>query len=677
VNRRDLQANFLISVREDAYPLIGPRFKARIPNVYGNYLHLDFLDERAARDAVLEPIRAFNARLATNAPRFEIDTALVDAVLTQVRRGRVSIGDGGAPDVGATGPARVETAYLQLVMKRLWEEEVAAGSQRLRLETLGRLGGADRIVRGHLDDVMAKLPADQCDAAAAAFRYLVTSSGRKIALSSGELHEFSEAQAAPLERALEHLERERILRPIPSSESGGVARHEIYHDVLAPAILEWRRRHVEERTERGLVQARERAGRLEARNRRLATAVVALAALAVALALYLWAPKPVRRLELKTVDARFSVLGSRAADPRLVLIAVDDKTLQRFDPTDRPSTRRLPRAEYARMLERLGQDRPAVIALDVLFSSAGEPRGDQALLAAMRATRDRLVLAYRDFAVVQGSDGARAVRADLLGRPAAVRRTGAKTGFSGLPRDVDHRNRRADFVVDLVPDVKSTYESTTPANLSASTFAFAAADLVRRGALSRRVDDLPAASRRAWGGQSKRTTWIDYRGPSGTVRRVSALDVLEGRVASGVFRDKLVVIGVTSQATTDVHTTPFDAGRGMPGAEVQANALETMLRGEPLRDVPPLVDVIAIILLACLPAGAGLRRSGRVAAAAIAAVAVAFLAAAQLSFHAGWIVAVAMPLAALVTAASGVAALAAAGAVRRRAARSPSNGIPG
>jgi CHASE2 domain-containing sensor protein len=158
---------------------------------------------------------------------------------------------------------------------------------------------------------------------------------------------------------------------------------------------------------------------------------------------------------------------------------------------------------------------------------------------------------------------------------------------------------------------------------------------------------------------------------------LSALDVLEGRVASGVFRDKLVVIGVTSQATTDVHTTPFDAGRGMPGAEVQANALETMLRGEPLRDVPPLVDVIAIILLACLPAGAGLRRSGRVAAAAIAAVAVVFLAAAQLSFHAGWIVAVAMPLAALVTAASGVAALAAAGAVRRRAARSPSNGIPG
>ena len=94
INRRDLRANFLISVREDAYPQLGPRFKARIPNVYGNYLHLDFLDERAARDAILEPVNAFNERLPRRRARFEVEGALVDAVVEQVRRGRVTIGDG-------------------------------------------------------------------------------------------------------------------------------------------------------------------------------------------------------------------------------------------------------------------------------------------------------------------------------------------------------------------------------------------------------------------------------------------------------------------------------------------------------------------------------------------------------------------------------------------------------
>jgi CHASE2 domain-containing sensor protein len=709
VNRPDLRANFLISVREDAYPLIGHRFKARIPNVYGNYLHLDFLDEHAARAAVVEPVAAFNERLAADAPRFEIETALVDAVLEEVRRGRVMIGDDGAPDADLSGPGRIETAYLQLVMKRLWDEEVAAGSPRLRLETLRRLGGADTIVRGHLDDVLAKLSDDQRDAAAAAFRFLVTSNGRKIALSAEELSEFSDAASAPLEPTLEHLQRERILRPVPSPDAGGVARHEIYHDVLAPAIVDWRRRHGEERrrqeTERRLAQAGERARRLGVRNRRLSAAVIALAAVAVALALYLWDPEPVQRLELRTVDARFSVRGAEAPDPRLVLLAVDDRTLAR---RDSERTGILPRENYARILDRLRDDRPAVIALDVIFKGRQEPQGDRALLDAIRATNDRVVLAFDDFAVVTvdlrelenllrgisypaskadvvstaESNGAtqetlralqllkgeeftgpvqilksqdvavRTVRPELFGRPGAAEAMGVRTGFAGLPEDQDDGNRRTD------------YQVKTTASLSVHTFAFAAADVARDGAL--RPEELPAAPGRAVGDQSERTTWIDFRGPARTVRRVSAADVLAGRMEPGTFRDKRVVVGVTASGNTDMHDTPFDR---MRGPEIQANALDTIIREAPLRDAPPLLDILAIVLLAAVPALATLTRRPRLAVVAILAAALLFLAMVQLAFGAGWILAVVAPLAALLMATLGAAGLAAAGLVRARRAR--------
>jgi CHASE2 domain-containing sensor protein len=641
VNRRDLRANFLIAVREDAYSLIGSRFKARIPDVYGNYLHLDFLDEEAAREAVLEPVRAFNERLEADTPHFEVESALVDAVLEQVRRGRVNIGDGGAPDVETAGPARVETAYLQLVMKRLWDEEVAAGSHRLRLETLEHLGGADTIVHGHLDDVLAKLPEDQRDAAAAAFRFLVTSSGRKIALSSEELREFSDADGAALEPALEHLERERLVRPVPSEERGGVARHEIYHDVLAPAILDWRRRHVEEQrrteAEGRLAQARQRARRLEVRNRRLTSAVIALAAVAIGLALYLWDPEPVQRLELTTIDTRFSVRGSSAPDSRIVMIAVDDRTLKRFHAT-RPV---LPRGQYARMLERLRQDPPAVIALDVAFQGKQELRGDLALLDAMRVTRGRLVLPFVDFGVAAGI-----ARPELLGRSDTVERTGVTTGYAGLPDDRDGQERRADYEVAA--------ESSNQADVKMATFAFAAARVARRAGLSRHVNDVPTAKRRAWGGQTESTTWIDFRGPSGTFRRVSALDVLDGRVPARDFRNKAVVIGVVAHGSPDGHhRTPLDSA--MPGAEVQANALDTMLRGEPLRDVPQLLDILAIVLLASLPAVAALRWSAPATAAVIAALAVALLFGAQLAFQSGWMVAVVVPLVALTASTLGIA----------------------
>jgi WD40 repeat protein len=338
INRADLRAHFLISIREDAYPLIGPRFKARIPNIYGNYLHLDFLDERAGRDAILEPINALNGRLAAETPRYEAEPALVEAVLEQVRRGRVSIGGDGEAAVATAGRTGVETAYLQLVMKRLWDEEIAAGSQRLRLDTLRDLGGADTIVHGHLEDVMATLPEDQREAAAAAFRFLVTSSGRKIALSADELTEFSDAALAPLQPALAHLERERILRPVPASEPGGVGRHEIYHDVLAPAILAWYHRYETQRAARELAarerdEARRRWLRRLRRGLLLAGSVVV--AVVTVLALIAWRQSREARDQSRIATSRELAATSRAqlgTDPELgVLLAGEALRRHRTD----------------------------------------------------------------------------------------------------------------------------------------------------------------------------------------------------------------------------------------------------------------------------------------------------------------------------------------------------------
>jgi CHASE2 domain-containing sensor protein len=665
LNRADLRANFLISVREDAYSLIGSRFKSRIANVYGNYLHLDFLDERAARDAVLEPVKTFNGRLPADAPPFEVEPALVDAVLEQVRRGRVTIGDGGAPEVDATGPARVETAYLQLVMKRLWDEEIAAGSQRLRVDTLRRLGGADTIVHGHLDEVMDKLPADQRDAAAAAFRFLVTAGGRKIALSSEELREFSDVGSGPLEPALEQLERERILRPIPSSEPGGVARHEIYHDVLAPAILDWRRRHVEEQTERRLT-------RLEARNHRLGAAVIALTAVAVALALYLWNPTPVQRLELRTVDERFSVRGARAADPRPILITVDDKTLAALGPEKDGD---ISRGNYADLLDKVRKDSPAVIALDVLFANPDDARGDRQLRRAILDTGDRLVLAGKEYVVpltTQGSGGNS--RPELFVPSKQLDDADVATGYRALPDDVDGHYRRADYRVALYRQASASAEIPAREEVTVPTFAFSAANLARGRALQKNVNDLPTASRRAQGEQSERTTWIDYGGPPGTISHKSAIDVIN-TVPSGDFTDKIVVIGVTAEGTAERHQTPLDGSRGMPHPEVQANAIETMLHGSPLRDVSRSIDILAILVLACIPALAGLAASRAVCVVAIVGSAAVFLAVAQVAFHQGWILAVVLPLAALAGSAVGVAALGASRMARRRTVRSRSGPI--
>jgi WD40 repeat protein len=221
VQRNDLRAHFLVSIREDAYARLGDEFKGRLPNVYSNYLHIDDLDERGARAAIEEPLKHVGNGSAS------IEPALVDQVLKDVRR-----------DEASNGQSRYETAHMQYVLRRLWDEEAKRGSPILRLATLESLGGSQAIFERHFDEAMTDLGSAEQDALAGAFRFLVTSSGTKRAESVADLADLTGAPKPTLERALEHLREARVLTPVTV---GGQTRYELAHDLLAEPVLEWRR----------------------------------------------------------------------------------------------------------------------------------------------------------------------------------------------------------------------------------------------------------------------------------------------------------------------------------------------------------------------------------------------------------------------------------------------------
>src|SRR4029450_4087873 len=63
----------------------------------------------------------------------------------------------------------------------------------------------------------------------------------------------------------------------------------------------------------------------------------------------------------------------------------------------------------------------------------------------------------------------------------------------------------------------------------------------------------------------------------------------------GWFRAKIVLIGSTSEVMHDVFPTAFAPAGTMPGVEIHANALETFIRGDPIRAVPrPVSTALAI-----------------------------------------------------------------------------------
>ena len=252
VNRSEIDASFLVSMREDRLSELD-RFQGRIPNLLNNLLRLGHLGRDAAIRAIREPLAAYNKRLQLGESPASIDDELVDALLDQVKTDSVTLDDArqpGAPTVGArpiNNKTWIETPVLQIVLTRLWEEEEKHGSHRLRLGTLKKLGGAPRIFRTYLDKTMGKLKRHDRRIATDIFGYLVTPSGSKIAQTAADLASYCRRRVSRVVSLLERLADSniRVLRRIspPRSEPGN-ARYEIFHDVLAPAILDWQRRRL-------------------------------------------------------------------------------------------------------------------------------------------------------------------------------------------------------------------------------------------------------------------------------------------------------------------------------------------------------------------------------------------------------------------------------------------------
>jgi len=310
-----------------------------------------------------------------------------------------------------------------------------------------------------------------------------------------------------------------------------------------------------------------------------------------------------RPLELAAVDARFDVRGDVTA-PELVVVAIDDKTFDDLD-TRWP----FPRSFHAHVVEALSEAGARVIAYDIQFTEPSEDaEADNALVDAV-AHAEHVVLATTEVDEQGGTA--------IFGGDDVLHEIGARPGNALLPADSGGVIRRVPYEVEGLV-----------------AFAVAAAE----EALGRPV------APDALGGES---TWIDFRGPPGTIEAVSFSDVLEGRVDESRLRDRIVVVGPVAPSLQDVHATATSGEEFMSGAEIQANAIWTALHGFPLRSTPEALTLGLIALFGLLPPLAGMRLSLRYGLLLSVLAAAGFLVLAQVAFERGHVLTVAYPLAAL------------------------------
>jgi WD40 repeat protein len=263
VNDSNLRVHFLVAIREDALAKLD-RFKGHIPRLFTNYVRVEHLDRGAARRAIEGPVEEWNRR-SRGEPPYTLEPGLVEAVIDAAASGGLALGRIGADTDTAPDGERVEAPFLQLVMERLWGATVKAGSRDLTLSRLERLGGPQRIVENHLLEALAALSQSEQALAADLFRFLVTRSKTKIAHPASDLSEWTGHPEADVTDVLDKLcrgESGRILRRVPPPPTGdnGATSYELFHDLMAEPILEWRREYEQERRRRAVVRRFARIG---------------------------------------------------------------------------------------------------------------------------------------------------------------------------------------------------------------------------------------------------------------------------------------------------------------------------------------------------------------------------------------------------------------------------------
>lgn len=311
------------------------------------------------------------------------------------------------------------------------------------------------------------------------------------------------------------------------------------------------------------------------------------------------------RVERTTVDARFSVRGAESKPPGILIVAIDQNSqakLPRF-----PFPRRL----YAGVIERLHADGARLIAFDIEFTRPTDPTDDDALLSAVSAARPM---------VFASTDIDQFGRTEVLGGPALERQIGAHVGATAVLPDSSGVIRRIPYAVRNLP-----------------SFAVVIASLVGARPIDRQAF--------AHGG-----ALVDYRGPAGSFNQVSFVDMLRGKVAASAIRRRIVIVGDTSPSGQDLHPSPFGI---LPGAEVQANAVSSVLQGFPLQDTAGWLNVALVIILAFVPPVACFLGGARVTLVAVVAAAAALAVGAQLAFDSGRVVPVTYPALSLVLATMG------------------------
>ena len=306
-------------------------------------------------------------------------------------------------------------------------------------------------------------------------------------------------------------------------------------------------------------------------------------------------------LEHKAADVLFLIRGEQEVSDNIVIVEIGDDTFNTLN-----ERWPFPREYHAKLIENLEKAGANQIIFDIEFTERTNIDADSKLAAAI-AKYDNIILSGKLISTQYNNS----VREQLLSPIPILTQTGTEWGTVNISADPDGFVRRYELFQKRAKDIK----------LSIGTIALA--NLYKLDLHSEEVQNYPKYFKIGQNYIPKVTSKsaiINYYGPARTFSTYDFADVIDDSTfttnfekeietelnqyyqLAENFKDKIVLIGLTSVEFHDTHHTPFFSKdyQLMPGVEIHANFIETVLRNNCLKEYPFTLYLLFFLLVTIL-----------------------------------------------------------------------------
>jgi adenylate cyclase len=304
-----------------------------------------------------------------------------------------------------------------------------------------------------------------------------------------------------------------------------------------------------------------------------------------------------------------------SSDNNNIIIGIDDESLERFDD---PLV--LWHKYLAKIIDGVAESGARSIALDIIPSISLDklaPELDRQLIQSMKKSRDNGTPVYLGF--MASKNGPSPHLKFIF--------ASSKMGFLNLYPDSDRRIRKQFLTISSGSGRKASAISVLSAQSGSEAF----------------PADLPEI------------IYIDYRlTMSPTISFLEVYDWVRNSnrdMLESTFKDKRVLIGVTSASLPDMFNVPIisslNSSSRLPGVVIQSMSTSTLLSEDLLRDVPGEITLGISLLLGIVSGVLFLILSPRKAAVFIVILFILAAAGTIKAFQAFWVIPIALPVFAL------------------------------